>query len=81
MPEVEVYCMDLPSYDFYSLFQMLPLPREGYIDADENGVATRSYLVATGCGSHFTRPYSQKSLHFHRYHVSLHRISQVPKGV
>ncbi|GLJ06350.1 hypothetical protein SUGI_0036950 [Cryptomeria japonica] len=28
MPEVEVYFMDLPSYDFNSLFQMLPLSRE-----------------------------------------------------
>ncbi|GLJ41254.1 hypothetical protein SUGI_0853970 [Cryptomeria japonica] len=46
MPEVEVNFMDLPSYDFISLFQMLPLPREGYINADKNGVAIWSYLAA-----------------------------------
>ncbi|GLJ30297.1 hypothetical protein SUGI_0599200 [Cryptomeria japonica] len=76
MPEVEVYFIDLPSYDFNSLFQMLPLSREGYIDADKNGVATRSYLAAVVCGSRFTRLYSQKSLHFHHYSVSLLRISE-----
>ncbi|GLJ37342.1 hypothetical protein SUGI_0757540 [Cryptomeria japonica] len=75
MPEVEVNFMDLPSYDFISLFQMLPLPREGYINADKNGVAIRSYLAATVCGSHFNRLYSQKSLHFRHYSVSLHGIS------
>ncbi|GLJ51772.1 hypothetical protein SUGI_1100100 [Cryptomeria japonica] len=75
MPEVEVNFMDLPSYDFISLFQMLPLPREGYINADKNGVAIRSYLAAAVCGSHFTRLYSQKSLHFRYYSVSLHGIS------
>ncbi|XP_057854874.2 uncharacterized protein LOC131064661 [Cryptomeria japonica] len=67
--------MDLPSYDFISLFQMLPLPREGYINADKNGVAIRSYLAAAVCGSHFTRLYSQNSLHFRHYSVSLHGIS------
>ncbi|GLJ43494.1 hypothetical protein SUGI_0904310 [Cryptomeria japonica] len=71
MPEVEVNFMDLPSYDFISLFQMLPLPREGYINADKNGVAIRSYLAA----AHFTRLYSQKSLHFRHYSVSLHGMS------
>ncbi|GLJ40020.1 hypothetical protein SUGI_0819210 [Cryptomeria japonica] len=75
MPEVEVNFMGLPSYDFISFFQILPLPREGYINADKNGVAIRSYLAAVVCGSHFTRLYSQKSLHFRHYYVSLHGIS------
>ncbi|GLJ42178.1 hypothetical protein SUGI_0873380 [Cryptomeria japonica] len=77
MPEVEVNFMDLPSYDFISLFQMLPLPREGYINADKNGVAIRYYLAAAVCGSHFTRLYSQKSLYFRHYSVSLHGISVI----
>ncbi|GLJ26836.1 hypothetical protein SUGI_0524260 [Cryptomeria japonica] len=74
MPEVEVNFMDLPSNDFISLFQMLPLPRDCYINGDKNGVAIRSYLAVDVCGSHFTRLYSQKSLHFGHYSVSLHGI-------
>ncbi|GLJ28193.1 hypothetical protein SUGI_0553770 [Cryptomeria japonica] len=75
MPEFEVYFTDLPTNDFNSLFQMLPPPR------DKNGVATRSYLSAAVCGSHFTRLFARNSLHFCHSSMSLHWLSQVPESV
>ena len=71
MPEFEVYFTDLPSNDFNSLFQMLPPP------TDKNGVVTRPYLPAAVCGSHFTRLFSRRSLHFCHSSMSLHWLSQV----
>ncbi|XP_057832431.2 indole-3-acetate O-methyltransferase 1 isoform X2 [Cryptomeria japonica] len=84
-PEFEVYFADLPFNDFNSLLRTMPRTQQAYADAEHDGdtnpVATGSYVAAAVCGSHFSRLFPRKSLHFCHSSLSLHWLSKVPETV
>ncbi|KAL6544514.1 Indole-3-acetate O-methyltransferase 1 [Orobanche minor] len=81
-PEFSAFFSDLPSNDFNTLFQLLPLHGGGSMEkclASDGGL--RSYFAAGVPGSFYRRLFPAKSVDFFYSAFSLHWLSQVPDVV
>ncbi|XP_057853534.2 indole-3-acetate O-methyltransferase 1 isoform X1 [Cryptomeria japonica] len=73
MPDFQVFFSDLPSNDFNTLFQLLPVPMEV--------PASRTYYAAGVPGSFYKRLFPRNTLNVVHSSFSLHWLSQVPDVV
>nr|GMD74457.1 salicylate carboxymethyltransferase-like [Ipomoea batatas] len=78
-PEYAVYLNDLPSNDFNSIFRSLPVHQEDL--KKEMGQEFGPCFFAGVAGSFYGRLFPANSLHFVHSSISLHWLSQVPKGL
>nr|GMD75929.1 salicylate carboxymethyltransferase-like [Ipomoea batatas] len=78
-PEYSVYLNDLPSNDFNSIFRSLPVHQEDF--KKEIGEEFGPCFFAGVAGSFYGRLFPANSLHFVHSSISLHWLSQVPKGL